>query len=87
MTETLFTSPIYKNYAPSVTGTRPLPATGLALPIKDMNLLAAVSTENQLSSRLLAALRESLSQAKEMGFGAYDWSMALGRAAREHEAG
>lgn len=87
MTETLFSSPIYRNYAPSVTGTRPLPATGLALPIKDMNLLAAVSRKNQLNSRFLAALRENLSQAKEMGFGEYDWSMALGQAARQHEAG
>ncbi|CAN7726138.1 NAD(P)-dependent oxidoreductase [Neorhizobium sp. LjRoot104] len=87
MTETLFSSPIYKNYAPSVTGTRPLPATGLALPMKDMDLLAAVSADNGLNSRLLAALRESLSLAKETGFGAYDWSMALGRAARGHIVG
>jgi len=87
MTETLFSSPIYKNYAPSVTGTRPLPATGLALPMKDMDLLAAVSTANQLNSRLLTSLRESLSQAAEMGFGAYDWSMALGCAARGHIVG
>jgi 3-hydroxyisobutyrate dehydrogenase-like beta-hydroxyacid dehydrogenase len=83
MTETLFSAPIYKNYAPSVTGARPLPASGLALPIKDMDLLAAVSTKNQLDGRLLTALSDSLSQAVEMGFGAYDWSVALGRAARK----
>ncbi len=81
MTETLFSSPIYKNYAPSVTGTRRLPATGLTLPMKDMDLLAAVSTKNELDGRLLMALRDSLLQAKEMGFGAYDWSVALGSAA------
>ncbi|MBY2907692.1 NAD(P)-dependent oxidoreductase [Rhizobium leguminosarum] len=79
MTETLFASPIYKNYAPSVTGDRPLPATGLAMPIKDMGLLAVTSAQNQLSSRVLRALRESLSQAQDMGLGAEDWSTALGR--------
>jgi 3-hydroxyisobutyrate dehydrogenase-like beta-hydroxyacid dehydrogenase len=51
--------------------------------MKDMDLLAAVSAQNQLDGRLLTALRDSLSQAVEMGFGAYDWSVALGRAARK----
>ncbi|MCJ9669731.1 MULTISPECIES: NAD(P)-dependent oxidoreductase [unclassified Neorhizobium] len=82
MTDTLFASPIYKSYAPSVTGARPLPASGLAMPIKDMGLLAAISAENQLSNRVLKALRESLSRAQDMGFGAEDWSTALGRPAR-----
>jgi 3-hydroxyisobutyrate dehydrogenase-like beta-hydroxyacid dehydrogenase len=82
MTETLFASPIYRNYAPSVTGVRPLPASGLATPIKDMGLLATISAENQLSNRVLKALRESLYQAQDAGFGADDWSTALGRLAR-----
>lgn len=82
MTETLFASPIYKNYAPSVTGARPLPASGLALPIKDMSLLTTIAAETRSGSRLLKALCDSLSRAQELGFGAEDWSTALERSAR-----
>ena len=82
MTETLFSCPVYKSYAPSVTGLRPLPPTGLALPIKDMALLAAVAGNGLASGEILAALRRQLSRADELGLGAADWSVALAGLAR-----
>ncbi|MBF2714332.1 NAD(P)-dependent oxidoreductase [Agrobacterium vitis] len=86
MTKTLFSCPIYKNYAPSVTGTRPLPPTGLALPMKDMELLAAVAGNDTAKTGILAALREQLSRAATMGLGADDWSVALAGLARHGHA-
>ncbi len=83
MTETLFSCPIYRNYAPSVIGTSPRPAVGLALPIKDMSLLSAVSEKASVSTGLLYALRESLSRADAAGFGQEEWSVALGMSARQ----
>ncbi|MGV2109426.1 NAD(P)-dependent oxidoreductase [Agrobacterium vitis] len=83
MTETLFSCPIYTNYAPSVTGTRPLPPTGLVLPMKDMELLAAVAGNDAAKTGILTALREQLSRAATIGLGAEDWSVALGGLARQ----
>lgn len=82
MTETLFSSPVYCNYAPSVLGTNPLPPTGLALPMKDMSLLSAVSGKVPIQTKVLDALRDSLSTADAAGFGHQDWSVALGNSAR-----
>ena len=82
MTETLFSSPIYRNYAASVVGTSRLPPNGLALPMKDMSLLSAVSARASVPTDLLEALRESLSRADAAGFGQEDWSVALGLSAR-----
>ena len=51
-----------------------------------LGLLAAVSAENKLTTPILAALRDSLSRANSAGFGAEDWSTALGRLARHARA-
>lgn len=81
MTETLFSAPIYKNYAPSVTGARPLPAAGLSPPIKDMDLLAAVSTKNQLDGRPLTAFAIACHRrwrwALKRMIGRWDWDVQL----------
>lgn len=82
MTQTLFSAPIYKNYAASVTGSGSLPPSGLKLPIKDMSLLSAISDRAYLPSTLLKALCESLARADAAGFGNEDWSVALGMCAR-----
>ncbi len=82
MTETLFSSPVYRNYSPSVLGSRPLPPSGLALPMKDMSLLSAVSRKASLECNALAALRKSLSSADAAGLGHHDWSVALGMSAQ-----
>ncbi len=82
MTNTLFSSPVYRNYAASVLGASPLQPSGLALPMKDMSLLSAVSRNASVPTKVLDALRESLSSADAVGFGHQDWSVALGNAAR-----
>lgn len=82
MTETLFSSPIYRNYAASVVGTDPRSPSGLALPMKDMSLLSAVSQKLSVHTAQLDALRESLARADAAGFGNEDWAVALGSLAR-----
>jgi 3-hydroxyisobutyrate dehydrogenase-like beta-hydroxyacid dehydrogenase len=86
MTESLFSSPIYRNYALSVSGAHPLPASGLALPRKDMELLASVAAAQGSSAGLLETLRNSLAQADMAGLGDEDWSVALGTLARRFNA-
>jgi 3-hydroxyisobutyrate dehydrogenase-like beta-hydroxyacid dehydrogenase len=82
MTETLFFSPVHRNYAQSVTGARPLPASGLKLPIKDMALLSKIAGAGGASASFLKTLQEALLRADESGLGNEDWSVALGILAR-----
>jgi 3-hydroxyisobutyrate dehydrogenase-like beta-hydroxyacid dehydrogenase len=82
MTETLFSSPVYRNYAASVVGTSPHSPSGLALPMKDMSLLSAFSKKASVHTAQLDALRECLSRADAAGFRHEDWSVALGMSAR-----
>jgi 3-hydroxyisobutyrate dehydrogenase-like beta-hydroxyacid dehydrogenase len=82
MTETLFSSPVYRNYAASVLGTATLPPSGLALPMKDMALLSAVARNASVHTKVLDALRANLSSADAAGLGDQDWSVALGKSAR-----
>lgn len=82
LTETLFASPVYRNYAPSVTGLQPLARMGIALPRKDMELLSTVAALADCPASFLDALRERLARADAIGLGAEDWSGALGKLAR-----
>ncbi|MBW4330089.1 NAD(P)-dependent oxidoreductase [Stakelama sp. CBK3Z-3] len=82
MTQTLFSSPIYSNYAPSILGVRPLPASGLDLPLKDLELLAHVADRRNVPTGLLRAMLGNLSLARDNGLGREDWSVALSRLAR-----
>jgi 3-hydroxyisobutyrate dehydrogenase-like beta-hydroxyacid dehydrogenase len=83
MAKTLFASPIYQSYAPSVTCVRPLPASGLDIPLKDIGLARDVARRSNVQLVFIGVLLERLSAAKAQGFGADDWSAALGKLARK----
>jgi 3-hydroxyisobutyrate dehydrogenase-like beta-hydroxyacid dehydrogenase len=83
MTKTLFASPLYQSYAPSVAGVAALPASGLGIPQKDMGLVLAAARQNNVDLAFLGVLLERLRAARAAGFGADDWSAALGKLARQ----
>jgi 3-hydroxyisobutyrate dehydrogenase-like beta-hydroxyacid dehydrogenase len=86
MTKTLFASPLYQSYAPSVAGIMPLPASGLDIPLKDMGLVLAAARQNNVELAFVGVLLERLNAARVAGFGADDWSAALGKLARRKDA-
>ena len=83
MARTLFASPIHQSYAPSVAGVLPLPASGLDIPLKDMGLWLAAAHQGNVELPFIGALLERLAAARTAGFGADDWSAALGKLARK----
>jgi 3-hydroxyisobutyrate dehydrogenase-like beta-hydroxyacid dehydrogenase len=83
MARTLFASPIHESFAPSVAGVTPLPASGLDIPLKDMDLWLAAARQSDVELAFIGALLERLSTARAAGFGADDWSAALGKLARK----
>jgi 3-hydroxyisobutyrate dehydrogenase-like beta-hydroxyacid dehydrogenase len=83
MTKTLFAAPLYQSYGPSVAGVVPLPASGLAIPQKDMRLALAAAHQNNVDLAFLGVLLERLQAARAAGFGTDDWSAALGKLARQ----
>ena len=87
MSKTLFSSPIYRSYAPSVADVTPLPALGLSIPLKDVSLLLSAARQSKVDLAFATALLERLTSARVLGFGADDWSTALGKLARNPSAG
>jgi 3-hydroxyisobutyrate dehydrogenase-like beta-hydroxyacid dehydrogenase len=83
MVETLFSSPIYRSFAPSVAGVAPLPASGLDIPLKDMGLAFAAAHQNNVELAFIGPLVDRLNAARVSGFGTDDWSAALGKLARQ----
>jgi 3-hydroxyisobutyrate dehydrogenase-like beta-hydroxyacid dehydrogenase len=82
MAKTLFASPIYHAYAPSVAGVTPLPASGLDIPLKDMGLALAAARPGNVELAFVSVLLARLNAARASGHGADDWSAALGKLAR-----
>jgi 3-hydroxyisobutyrate dehydrogenase-like beta-hydroxyacid dehydrogenase len=86
MARTLFSSPTYRSFAPSVASVRPLPASGLDIPLKDMGLALAAARRSKVELAFIGVLLERLNAARASGFGADDWSAALGKLARKGAA-
>jgi 3-hydroxyisobutyrate dehydrogenase-like beta-hydroxyacid dehydrogenase len=82
MAKTLFSSPIYKSFAPSVASVAPLPASGLDIPLKDMDLALGAARRSNVELAFIGVLLERLNAAKASGLGADDWSAGLGKLAR-----
>lgn len=82
MSKTLFSSPIYRSYAPSVADVTPLPALGLGIPMKDMGLLLCAARQADTDLAFAKVLLARLGAARDLGLGAEDWSSALGKLAR-----
>ncbi len=82
MTKTLFASPLYQSYAPSVAGVTPLPASSLDIPLKDMGLMLAAAHRHNVELAFIGVLLGRLDAARASGFGRDDWSAALGKLAR-----
>jgi 3-hydroxyisobutyrate dehydrogenase-like beta-hydroxyacid dehydrogenase len=83
MANTLFSSPIYQSFAPSVASVRPLPASGLDIPLKDISLARGAARRSNVELAFIGVLLERLNAARASGFGADDWSAALGKLARK----
>jgi 3-hydroxyisobutyrate dehydrogenase-like beta-hydroxyacid dehydrogenase len=86
MAKTLFSSSIYQSFAPSVAGVRPLPASGLDIPLKDIGLTVRAARRSNIELAFVGVLLERLSAARAAGFSADDWSAALGKLARRGAA-
>jgi len=82
MSKTLFASPIYRSYAPSVADVAPLPALGLSLPLKDVALALFAAERCHVDLAYGRVLLERLTIGRAVGFGGDDWSTALGKLAR-----
>ena len=82
MSKTLFASPIYRSYAPSVADVAPLPALGLSMPLKDVGLALLAAERCHVDLAYGRVLLERLTIGRAVGFGAEDWSTALGKLAR-----
>jgi 3-hydroxyisobutyrate dehydrogenase-like beta-hydroxyacid dehydrogenase len=82
MAKTLFSSPIYRDFAPSVALARPLPPSGLDIPLKDIGLAQDAARQSNVGLAFAGVLLERLSAARASGFGTDDWSAALGKLAR-----
>ncbi len=82
MSKTLFAAPIYRSYAPSVADVAPLPALGLSMPLKDIGLALLAAERCHVDLAYGRVLLERLTIGRAVGFGADDWSTALGKLAR-----
>jgi 3-hydroxyisobutyrate dehydrogenase-like beta-hydroxyacid dehydrogenase len=83
MSKTLFSSPIYRSYAPSVADIAPLPALGLSMPMKDTSLALRAADQSNIDLAFARVLSERFTSARALGFGADDGSTALGKVARK----
>jgi 3-hydroxyisobutyrate dehydrogenase-like beta-hydroxyacid dehydrogenase len=81
MSETLFSSFIYKSYGPMIAGLAPSVPSGLSLPLKDNRSFLEAADASGIKVPLADIVRQGLTRAAENGLGALDWSTALAKIA------
>jgi 3-hydroxyisobutyrate dehydrogenase-like beta-hydroxyacid dehydrogenase len=69
-----------------VASVRPLPASGLDIPLKDLGLMKNAARQSNVELAFIGVLLERLNAARAAGFNADDWSAALGKLARREAA-
>ena len=77
MANSLFASPIYRTYGPSVAGVAPLPDLGIGIAQKDVGLMELAGTEMGIRLPFAQALLEQLQIVCEIGRENKDVSVAL----------
>lgn len=77
MSNSLFASPIYRTYSPSVAGTAPLPDLGIAIAQKDVGLMERAGYAMGLGLPFAQALVGQLQKVCDAGLAQRDVSVAL----------
>lgn len=77
MSHSLFASPIYRTYGPSVSGAAPLPDLGIAIAQKDVGLMHAAAAKMGMNLPFAQALLGQIECVCERGLEHKDMSVAL----------